>query len=553
MPHSSTSSYTKLVPLLGLLGLGACAPVEPGLEMPLDELIEDGEIVGEGKEDDFLSMSAREFVIAGTDTVVLEDEYADRSDEDRLARAHELIALRQIALAWFLNQYLVDKSDDDANAQFGGFGAMSKAGDYAALNVRETAPLTYAFDFEQLVAGRVDLMTRLPTRPGPSATARLFTLTVGRPTNAEMARLETNAEWYRSAPWSAWNPSTTDASRRLDLEVTIRREVESQDAWFDYVRLFEDGVLDIDVHFGWDYHDAYHVQHASALHSWLRAQGFRAPVASFEELRRDSGPYTRTLRANGRTIQLEVRIFYGRDDSDVDPDTDAGGRQLEDDMRGSLATRDVIVYSGHSGPFYGFALANWRTTSEGDLDDSELETAEMPADRYQIVLAEGCDTYQIGAAFRRNPNKPDLRNLDVITTTSFSNASTPAAVQDFLSRLIERDSRGRHRPRTVRSLLTDLDDNSGWGFHTMYGMHGIDDAPQLHPYADAEMIGELCSVNADCGDIGNMCVRMPDRTRRCTAVCTSDDACGEGWSCRPLASSVQRAIYGSACAPLPTR
>ena len=34
---------------------------------------------------------------AGTDTVVLEAEYASRSEEDRLARAHELIGLRQVA------------------------------------------------------------------------------------------------------------------------------------------------------------------------------------------------------------------------------------------------------------------------------------------------------------------------------------------------------------------------------------------------------------------------------------------------------------------------
>ena len=471
MLRPTTATYIALGLMLG------CAPTEAGLESGEDggEFLEDGIVVEEGKEDDFLSVTAREFIIAGTDQVVLEAEYADRSEADRLARAHELISLRQIALAWFLNQYLVDKEHDEPNAQYGGFGAMAKAGDYASLNVRETAPLTYAFDFEQLVAGRVDLMTLLPTRMGPDATRRALTLTVGLPTNAEMARLETNSEWYRSAPWSPWNPTTVSASQRRDLEVTIRRETESSDAWFDYQRLFEDGVLDVDVHFGWDYHDAYHVQHARALDGWLRNQGFRAPVASFAALTRESGAYTRTVNADGRTIQIAIRIFYGKDDSATDPDTAAGGRQLEDDMRASLRTRDVIAYSGHSGPFYGFALANWRTTEEGDLDDSELESVEMPSDRYQIVLAEGCDTYQIGAAFARNPNKPELRNLDVITTTSFSNASTPATVQDFLSRLIERDSRGRHRPRTVRSLLQDLDSN-GYGFHTMYGIHGIDDA-----------------------------------------------------------------------------
>lgn len=545
MPHSTTFSYTRWVLAIGLLA--GCAPVEPGLETPLEgeEFVEDGEVVAEGKADDFLSMTAREFVIAGTDQVVLEASYATRTPAERLARAQELVSLRQIALAWFLNQYLVDKEEEEANHSYGGFGAMAKAGDYESMNLREIAPLTYAFDFEQLVAGRLDLMTRLPTRAGPDATRRVFTLTVGLPSNDAMARLETNSEWYRSAPWSDWSPTNGTAAQRRDLEVTIRRETESQDAWFDYARLFEDGVLDIDVHFGWDYHDAFHVAHARAFNTWLRDRGFTAP-SSFATLTHESGAYTRTINADGRTIRVEIRIFYGHeDDGPTDPDTAAGGRQLEADMRRSLATRDVIVYSGHSGPFYGFALANWRNTEEGDLDDSEMATVQM-ANRYQIVLAEGCDTYQIGAAFARNPSHLDLHDLDVITTTSFSNASTPNTVQDFVSRLIERDSRGRHRPRTVRSLLTDLDSN-GSGFHTMYGIHGIDDAPRLHPYAEREMFGEACAANADCGGIGNLCVRMPDRARRCTAACTADDACGDGMTCRLIASSSEAAIYGRAC------
>jgi hypothetical protein len=529
------------------LTLAACAPetsLDPNEDGELD-LVEDGEIVTDDKADDFLSATAREFVISGTDTVVLESEYRTRSAADRMRRARELVSLRQIALAWFLNAYLVDK-DHESGSTYGGFGAMAKAGDYETLNIRETAPLTYSFDFQQLVAGRTDLMTRLPTTRTSDPAVRTFVLTVGLPTNAEMAELETNSEWYRQAPWDSWNPSAVDAARRRDLTVSIRNERESRDAWFDYQQLFADGVLDIDVHFGWDYHDAYHVQHARALFSWLRSRGFTPPASSFDALTRTSGAFTRNITANGRTIRVEVRIFYGRTGSETDPDTDAGGRVLENDMRASLRTRDVIVYSGHSGPFYGFALGNWRRTSEGDLDDSEMSSVEM-ANRYQIVLAEGCDTYQIGAAFGRNPAHPDMRNLSVITTTSFSNASTPDAVQDFITRLIERDSRGRHRPRTVRSLLSDLDDNGGYGFRTMYGMHGVDALPRLHPYADREMLGELCAANADCGGLGNMCVRMPDGARRCTAACTSDDACGAGSRCMPVGSTSSRAVYGNAC------
>jgi hypothetical protein len=526
----------------------ACAAEEPSLTDEGAEFIEDAEAVEDGKADDYLSLSAREYVVAGRASVTLEPEYSSRTETQRMARVRELIGYQQIAIAWFLNQYLVDKEHEESNADYGGFGAMSKAGDYESLAIaRVGTTLTYEFTFEQLLAGRTNLADLLPVQTNADGT-RQFTLTIGLPTNAELAELETNHEWYRNAPWSSFDPSSVAASKKKDLVLTIENETESSDAWFDYQRLFADGVLDVDVHFGWDYHAAYHEKHARALFSWLKDQGYRAPVASFDALGRTSGAFTRSLRANGHSIEVRVRIFYGKTGSETDPDTAAGGRVLEADMRESLRTRDVIVYSGHSGPFYGFALANWRMTEEGDFDDSEMASAEMPSDRYQIVVAEGCDTYQIGAAFSSNPAHPNLAGLDVITTTSFSNASSPATVQDFLTRLTERDSNGRHRPRTVTALLGDLDGNS-YGFHTMYGVHGIDDNPTLHPYADSEMRGEACSRNADCGELGNLCVKMGALGRQCTAACTADSGCGTGFTCRQIASASSRVIYGRACVP----
>lgn len=523
-----------------------CAPEAPSTSDEGAEFLEDAVVVEDGKADDFLAVSAREFVVRGTATVTLESSYEGRSAEDRLARATELVSLRQTAIAWFLNQYLVTKERDAGNRDFGGFGGMAKNGDITSLAIRPTEGLTYAFDFAQVVAGRPELMTLIPSRPAADG-SRAFELVVGTPTNAELERLETNHEWYRSAPWSEWNPATVTAGQRESLNVTIAPETASHDAWFDFERLFADGVLDIDVHLGWDYHANYHQVHAEELDRWLRSHGYRAPVATFAELGRESGAYTRTLDANGTPVRVEVRLFWGQTGRDTDPDTDAGGRVLEDDMRASFRQRDVIVYSGHSGPFYGFALGNWRRTEEGDLDDSEIATLELPTDRYQIVYAEGCDTYQLGAAFAANPAKPDLRDIDVITTTSFSNAATSEPVSDFITRLTETDSRGRHRPMTVRSLLADLDANPGYGFHTMYGLHGVDDNPRVHPYAVRELFGDECRVNADCGGLGNMCLRDA-QGRFCSAACAGDaDACGDDFVCRPMASRGNNTIYGSAC------
>ena len=521
----------------------ACAPPGGGSVSGAS----DGFVVPEGKQDDFLSLSAKEFVFSGRATVTLEDDYVGADQETRTRRLRELAGYQQIAIAWFLNQYLIHKEASDSNHDYGGFGAMSRANTYEELDLQPVDDRTYSFYYEQLVAGTPDLMGKLPLTEGEDG-ARELLFVMGNPSNEEMARLETNSEWYRSAPWSPWNPDAVDEARKQELRMTVRPEVDSTDAWLDFAALLEDGVLDVDVHFGWDYHSEYHVKHARSLFGWLTGEGFEAPAPDFESLTRQSGAFVKTLSAGGREVRVEVRIFYGKSGSETDPDTDTGGRALEDDMRASLATRDVIVYSGHSGPFYGFALANWRMTSEGDLDDTEMRSVEMPADRYQLVVAEGCDTYQIGEAFRNNPAKPGGRYVDVVTTTAPSNASSTATVEDILSRLLETNDAQEHDPKPLRALLRDLDRNSSW-FHTMYGIHGIDDNPHLHPYAEIGNVCMPCASDAECGGPGNRCIDVGDSGKRCAPSCTTDAGCGGGYTCREVAASSTRAIYDSVCVP----
>lgn len=509
---------------------------------PESDDFEDGVVVPEGKEDDFLSLTAYEYVLEGRTSVTLEAALADAEAETKDARVRELIGQKQIAIAWFLTQYLVEQEEA---SDFGGFGGMAKAGAYEDLEVTAIDALTYEFTFKQIVAGKKNLVSLLPIASTSNGRA-YFDFAIGRPTNAELGQLETNDEWYRKAPWSGWNPNEATEAQKEVITFAIERERASSDAWFDYAALTDDGVLRIDVHFGWDYHSEYHIKHARSLFSWLKSRGFVGTVDTFEELTRRSAPFTRTIDADGYEVEVQVRIYYGKPGSVTDPDTADGGRALEEDMRASLAKADAIVYSGHSGPFYGFALANWKKTDEGDFDDSEMSTAEMPSS-YQIVFAEGCDTYHIGEAFKRNPAKAG-GNIDVITTTSFSDAGTPAAVQDFIARLTELDSHGRHRPRTVKSLISDLDSNSYWA-HTMYGVHGIDDNPALHPYAAIDNLCEPCSANAECGGPGNMCVSVGG-ARSCVAACTDDRGCPTGYRCGAIASQSSSAIYASACVPV---
>ncbi|PKN55503.1 MAG: hypothetical protein CVU56_21185 [Deltaproteobacteria bacterium HGW-Deltaproteobacteria-14] len=505
--------------------IAACDDATPTAEEPL------GTVVEAGKADDFYARTAQEYYVEGTATIVLDSSWRGRDEADRLAEVRRLIPFKQVVIGWFLNSYIVEKEHSEKDA-YGGFKALTKNGAYEDLDITAVDELTWTFDFRQEIGGQLDLIRALPDAKGNADGSWTFPLVIGKISNADMQKLDTDREWYRSSPWGSFNPANVSADRLETLPLTIRPEPASEDAWMDTERLFADGLVTVGVHFGWDYHSAYHEKHSRSLYDWLVAKGFESPVASYDELRHDSGPLTREVTYHGREVVVEISLFWGQKGLDTDPDTAAGGRQLEADMLDSLANREVVMFSGHSGPFYGFALANWRTTSEGDLDDSELAEVPLMTGQYQLIIAEGCDTYALGQAFYDNPYKDGLEDLDVITTTSFSNASTVASAQDVLGRLFGAYSRNVVEPALFSGLISDLDSNSYW-FTTMYGVHGIDDNPKVHPWADLARSCAACDRNADCGD-GMRCVTMKDGARGCAAECTATTGCLPGYSCRAV-------------------
>ncbi|MFT3699733.1 MAG: hypothetical protein QM831_41685 [Kofleriaceae bacterium] len=237
---------------------------------------DDAVAVDEGKEDNFLSANAIEYTLEGKSSVTLDASYATKSDADKMAAVKKLIGYKQIAIAWFVTQYFVDKEDEDANFHFGGFGGMAKGGMWTDLAVTQGADgLTYTFTFKQLAAGPKNLMSKLKVKTvGGKST---FDLEVGKPTNDEMSHLVTDEEWYRQAPWDAWDPSKVDAAKKETMTFTIAPDTHvSQDAFFDTNKLVSDGVLDIDVHFGWDYHDNFHLKHSKDSVRLVEGPGLHA-------------------------------------------------------------------------------------------------------------------------------------------------------------------------------------------------------------------------------------------------------------------------------------
>lgn len=522
----------KTLVLLAALGLVACGgdTTDPEGPTPAAEFLGPNE-----KADNFRSQSAQEYFVRGTSTITLGAEYEEATEEERVDAVTELVPYKQVVIGYFLNVYLIDKSSDADNAAYGGFKALTKNGSYQALDVRHLDGLTYEFDFEQEVGGDLDLLVQLANKadaePQEDGSWRVD-LTIGKISNEDIVRLETGNTWFRDSPWSGFNPDEVDAERLETQVLYLEPQERSDDAWIDYNRLIADGTVDVQIFMGWDYHGDYHIVHAEEAYEWLVREGFDSPVSQWDEYVDNRDYLTKTMNVGGQEVLYRVRIWWGQPGTETDPDTDEGGRLLEEKMIESLESDEVIIYSGHSGPWYGFALANWRKTAEGDLDDSEIPQINMP-EKYQIVLAEGCDTYALGEAFWANPAKASQNNLDIVTTTSFSDAGSASTVTDFLKAIANDSGDGVLEPMKYSTLLEDLDSNSYW-FETMYGVHGIDDNPKAHPFADRALLCGECGSDADCGQ-GGTCIGL-DSGSVCTFECTADAGCGSGNVCRQTQS-----------------
>ena len=527
-----------------LLALALCSPLLAACgSSTAADTNDDDLIVGEGKEDNFFSSSAREYTFTGKATVTIEEALANKSAAEKLRRVKELIPLRSLAISWFLNSYLIDKEEKDANADYGGFGALVRFSSEETSEPKALDARTFEFAYAVQAAGSPTLGRRL----GGS-----IDLEVGKPSNAEMADLTFNSEWYREAPWEDWDPSKVSADQKETIKLAVAAQARTNDAYLAYDRLLADGKITVGVHFGWDYHSRADISGSRNLYNHLVREGFKSPVASYEKLLRTSGPLTKTIQSNGKPIKIEVSIFHPGDASQnvpgPDPDTDEGGKVLEADMRDSFANREVIMFEGHSGPLYGFALANWKKTEEGDLDDSKIAGLQMPK-TYQIVLANGCDTYALGQAFWNNPAKADQQSLNIITTTSFSNAETDASARRLLKALYNQ-SYGKLVPVKVSELTAGLDSDQGWGFTTMFGVYGVDANPKYDPMSDASKLCQSCSANSDCGADGNRCTKIKTGVKACTIGCIDDTGCPSNYACRSVASATSSTIKTKQCVPV---
>ncbi len=528
-----------------MLVLGAAcssAPAEP--EGTPDELLED--------ELNFFGNSVREYILTGESSVEIEPEFAAKSPSVQRRRALELVKLKNMQIAWFLSQFLVEKDPKDKNKDYGGMGGLVGFGSEPETDVRDVGNRVFRFKYSVTAAGGRDLISKIDGESAGNGKKK-FRLSMGRVTNEELAQLELNKEWYQRSPWKAFDPSQLPADRLELIDLTIEESPRSADAFLAYDRLYEDGQLSVAVHFGYDYHARFDVSGSRELYRVLTEErGFVSPVRSYNEYLRTSGPLTRAITSNGKPIEVKLWIYHpGEEAKGVpgpDPDTNVGGVQLESDMRASFRDKEVVIFSGHSGPTYGFALANWKKTEEGDLDDSKIPGLTMPSS-YQIVMADGCDTYGLGAAFWKVPSKANQKNLNVITTTSFSNAGTLASTLRMID-AVTNQTAGRVTAQTMSQLTRGFDRDQGSDFYTMYGVHGLDNNPKYDPLARRSSLCSTCRTNADCGGDGNRCTRISSSVTACTYGCSADEGCPSGYQCKAVGSATSQTVKSRQCVPI---
>lgn len=510
---------------LSAFAIGCSSATDESTASPPSE--EELVVVPPGKADNYYSNVSAEFEVSGKIDVKFADP-ADASDE---ALRQDKIDRRMTAVALFMTTYMTKKLEGFFNnMDYGGFSAMARNHTVAAGDIEEVAPghLRVAFSID--VAGPRNLMGALPRLDDAPSGVMQFDLAM--PAGFEASPNEVPRGQIR-------NFDAASYSGELEhIRCTIENEEMAKDAYPEINGMVEDGVLDVTLFFGHDYNnprsDLQEAQEAfRELSGWM---GYAAPVDSFEALAHDSGPFVRTMMANGKEVRVEVRIFHS--------DMFVSNRKLgHDTALAELKARDVFFYNGHAGPFYGFYLSD---DKPNDVSYTEFAELDMPA-KQQIFVAQGCQTYsQYADMLYANPAKSE-QNLDVFTTVNFSYG---IGTMELFRRLVAVDNESQYAPETFGAMIRELNDHY-WNDvkEVFYGVHGIDGNPQVHPFASLDRLGSGCESVDDCGSpLGNVCVvPVNGTTKVCGAVALDGATCPSGTNLVPLAmgSTIDR----HACLP----
>lgn len=308
------------------------------------------------------------------------------------------------------------------------------------------------------------------------------------------------------------------------LKVSIARVERSLNAYPKYLDLFADG-LDISVHFGGDHNTPpMDIEHARSVYDDLRRSGFRSPVATFADLKIDSGPLESTIVVRGERVAVRVHLYH------VDMSTPDTRDLLVDAYKAAMKDSDVVIYDGHAGRSLGYSGVVFAyNPARSSLPANAWKDVEV-GDKQQVYLFNGCETYT-GYADKvyENPAR-NVDNTDIITTGNYSAIQRGAnQVISFIHSFIDQKS-GAWIPRSWDSVLDKMNKVGERSWVHVYGVHGIDDDPKVSPLADVSKLGTTCTQDSQCGAADSRCIRAGSR-RVCGIACADDVGCPSGTKC----------------------
>lgn len=476
--------------LAGCSGEQATTPAETEGPHDVSSLLD-------GKADNYVSTNAREFMLTGEAHFELPEDF-ETQDAQAQASTLDSLAQRRLSTVTRAVRSHIDGLLRELNG--GVSGEDAKYFIFMRRNATELESVAVATDgrglvqFQLELVGSVRLMSKVAPEEGVGG-RRTFEVQV-----------------------KDWNEAEGE-----QVKVEIQGS-PSRDAFPKYNELFADGVYDIAIHFGGDYNEERHdIETAKWTVEMLLEGGWAHPeVKAFEDLTIDSAPFTQTLKVEGKEIEARVYIYH----SDMVEPVDES--RLSEVMKTSLAERDVVLYSGHSGPNAGFIL-DYQPRHEiraGEFKDLKL------ADKYQIYVFDGCQTYRTYVDdLMKNPNKT-FDNLDIVTTVNTTPFSVGyQVIHEFVYWLTITSQDGDHFPLSWKTILRGFNTDAFKSVH--YGVHGVDNNPQLNPHAAEGVACTPCSADSDCGAGGNFCLGYGDGAA-CGVACTTDTACGQGMRCARL-------------------
>jgi len=481
-----------LAPLAAGLLLTACgdtgsSPVVDGGPHPLP-------VLPEGKADNYVSSNAREFELTGTAHAALPEGWAELEEEAKQSKLQNAVDSRLNVVVRAVKSH-IDKTIRESNGGLTGedakYFSYFKRGAGELVAIEDVADGKVPFSFFVELIGSVRLMSQVAPESGSKRTFEIEVKDWG----------ETEGE-------------------KVVVEMAGS---DSRDAFPRYDALFEDGVFDIAIHFGGDYNEGRHdLETAKWTVEYLLEGGWtNEAVEKFEDLALDSPPFSRKLTVEGKEVDVQVYLYHS--------ELDGGGDQrvLTDSVKVSVAERDVVVYSGHAGQGAGFLLDYHPRFQLAASDFATLPLAE----KYQIYIFDGCNTYRSYVDdMLKNPAKT-FDNLDLVTTVN----TTPfgagyQVIHELLYWFTLTGADGSHFPITWKDLLRGVNED----FEDVhYGVHGIDQDPQLNPHASEGVACTPCTTDEACGAGGNFCLNYA-AGGACGVACTTDTACGDGYRCARL-------------------